>query len=44
MAEVKIEQTNHNNVSSDMDLDGIVGKLTDAVGEAAKIATEGVHF
>ncbi len=44
VAEVKIEQTNHNNVSSDMDLDGIVGKLTDAVGEAAKIATEGVHF
>lgn len=43
VAEVHIEQTNNNNVSSSMDLDGIIGKLTDAVDEAAKIATEGVH-
>lgn len=43
VAEVHIEQTNNNNVSSETDLDGIFGKLTDAVDEAAKTITEGVH-
>ncbi len=43
LAEVKIEQTNHNNVSSGMDLDGVVSGLTDAVNEAVDIVTEGVH-
>ena len=43
IAEVKIEQTNHNNVSSGMDLDGVVIGLTDAVNEAADMITEGVH-
>lgn len=43
IAEVKIEQTNNNNVSSDMDLDGVVSGLTDAVNEAVDIMTEGVH-
>lgn len=43
LAEVKIEQTNHNNVSSGMDLDGVVSGLTDAVNEAVEIVTEGVH-
>lgn len=42
-AEIKIEQTNNNNVSSDMDLDGVVSGLTDAVNEAVDIITEGVH-
>ena len=42
-AEITIEQTNHNNVSGGMDLDGIVSGLTDAVGEAIDIMTEGVH-
>ena len=42
-AEITIEQTNHNNISSDMDLDGIVNGLTDAVDEAAVIIAEGVH-
>lgn len=42
-AEIKIEQTNHNNISSDMDLDGVVSGLTDAVDEAVNIITEGVH-
>lgn len=43
VAEVKIEQTNHNNISGGMDLDGIVGGLDDAMGEAIEIITEGVH-
>ncbi len=43
LAEVKIEQTNHNNVSGGMDLDGIVSGLTDAVNEAVDSITEGVH-
>lgn len=40
-AEVKIEQTNHNNISSDMDLDGLISGLDDAMGEAIDIITEG---
>lgn len=43
-AQITIEQTNHNSISSTMDLDGIVTGLTDAVNEAADIATEGVHM
>ena len=42
-AEVRIEQINHNNISSALDLDGILSGLTDAVDEAAGIITEGVH-
>lgn len=42
-AEIHIEQTNNNNISSDMDLDGVVTGLTDAVNEAVEIITEGVH-
>lgn len=42
-AEVHIEQTNNNNISSDMDLDGVVSGLTDAVNEAVETLTEGVH-
>lgn len=42
-AEIIIEQTNHNNVSGRMDLDGVVSGLTDAVNEAVDIITEGVH-
>lgn len=36
-AEIKIEQTNNNNISSDMDLDGIISGLADAVDEASEI-------
>lgn len=43
IAEIKIEQTNNNNINSDMDLDGIVSGLTDAVDEAVDNITEGVH-
>jgi len=42
-AEITIEQTNHNNISSKIDLDGVVSGLTDAVNEAVDIITEGVH-
>ena len=42
-AEITIEQTNNNNVSGGMDLDGVVSGLTDAVNEAVDIITEGVH-
>lgn len=40
-AEIKIEQTNHNNVSSDVDLDGFINGLNDAMGEAIDTVTEG---
>ena len=43
LAEVKVEQTNHNNINNGMDLDGVVSGLTDAVNEAVDSITEGVH-
>ncbi len=43
-AEIKIEQTNNNNISSDMDLDGVVAYLEEAMDEAAAYAAEGVHL
>jgi len=43
LAEVKVEQTNHNNINSSLDLDGVVSGLTDAVSEAVDSITEGVH-
>lgn len=42
-AEITIEQTNNNNISSDMDIDGLVDKLTTGVNEAMEKAAEGVH-
>lgn len=42
-AEIKVEMTNNNNVSSDMDLDGMVDYLTTGVNEAMEKAAEGVH-
>lgn len=42
-AEITIEQTNHNNISGKMDLDGVVDGLTDAVNEAVDMIAEGVH-
>ena len=40
-AEIHIEQNNENHISSNMDLDGVVGYLNDGVEEAVDIATEG---
>lgn len=42
-AEITIEQNNTNNISSKMDLDGVISGMTDAVNEAINVATEGVH-
>lgn len=42
-AEIRIEQTNNNSISSEWDLDGVVSGLTDAVNEAVDIIAEGVH-
>ena len=42
-AEIHIEQNNTNNISSSLDLDGVVDGLTDAVNEAVVIIAEGVH-
>ncbi len=42
-AEITLEQTNYNNISSDMDLDGLMDGLTDLMDEAVDITTEGVH-
>lgn len=42
-AEIKVEMTNNNSVSSDMDLDGMVDYLANGVNEAMQKAAEGVH-
>ena len=42
-AEIKVEMTNNNNISSDMDLDGMVDYLANGVNEAMEKAAEGVH-
>jgi tape measure domain-containing protein len=42
-AEIKVEMTNNNNISSDTDLDGIVDYLANGVNEAMEKAAEGVH-
>ena len=42
-AEIKIEQTNNNNISSDVDVDGINDNLNEGLREAIEFATEGVH-
>lgn len=42
-AEITIKQTNNNNISSSMDLDGVVDGLTNAMNEAVVVIAEGVH-
>lgn len=42
-AEIKVEMTNHNNINSEMDLDGVVDYLANGVDEAMEKAAEGVH-
>lgn len=42
-AEIKVDMTNNNNVSSNMDLDGIVSYLVVGVNEAMERAAEGVY-
>lgn len=42
-AEITIEQTNHNNISSDMDIDGVMEKWNTDFTEVLETAAEGVH-
>lgn len=42
-AEIKVEQTNHNNINSGLDIDGVVTQLNDGLNEAIELAAEGVH-
>lgn len=42
-AEIKVDMQNTNNISSGMDIDGIVEQLTAGVQEAMSQAAEGVH-
>lgn len=42
-AEVKLEMVNHNTIQSDLDLDGIVSRMTDSAEEAIERIAEGVH-
>lgn len=44
-AEVKVDFTGMTNkISSDMDLDGVISKLTEGFAESLELAAEGVHF
>lgn len=42
-AEIKVDMVNHNNVSSNMDIDGMVNRLADQIEGAMENAAEGVH-
>jgi tape measure domain-containing protein len=41
-AEIRIEQTNHNTINSDMDIDGVMGKWTKDFTEILETTAEGV--
>lgn len=43
-AEIKVEMVNHNNISNEMDLDGVVNLLEAKVTEALATSAEGVHI
>lgn len=42
-ASIKVEMTNHNNINSNMDLDGIVNDLTGMIDDAVNQTAAGVH-
>ncbi len=42
-ATVKVDMNNVNHISSEMDLDGMVNKLSKLTNEALMIVAEGVH-
>ncbi|MGJ1023862.1 hypothetical protein [Thomasclavelia ramosa] len=42
-AEIKIDMNNNNTINSDMDIDGVVEKLTERVEEELLATAEGVH-
>lgn len=41
-AEIKVDMTNNNNISKDVDIDDVISKLADGVNEAMKVSAEGV--
>lgn len=43
-AEVRVEMVNHNTISSEMDIDGVVNLLEAKVQEQMAVAAEGVHI
>lgn len=43
-AEIRVEMVNHNTISSEMDLDGVVNLLEAKVQEQMAVAAEGVHI
>ena len=43
-AEIKVEMVNHNNISNEMDLDGVVNLLEAKFTEALVTSAEGVHI
>lgn len=43
-AEIKVSMTNHNNISNDMDLDGVVNHLKTKLEEEMAATAEGVHM
>lgn len=42
-AKISLEMTNHNNINSDLDIDGIVDAMGEKLYEAMEVAAEGVH-
>lgn len=42
-AEIKVDMTNHNNISKDTDVDGIINTLSEGLLEAMAVTAEGVH-
>ena len=42
-AEITVNQTNHNNINQEMDVDGVIERMTDGMIEAIEITEEGVH-
>lgn len=43
-AEIRVEMTNHNNISSEMDLDGVINLLEIKLVEAMAVSAEGGHI
>lgn len=42
-AEIKVDMTNHNNINSNLDLDGVVSYMEQKVYETLSVASEGVY-